>query len=169
MPFTPYHFGPSGFIGLALRKWLDIPVFILANIIVDLEVLFFHKWPVHRYFHTILIGAAVGALWGLIAYSVRPGFKWVMRLLHLPYQPGLFKMVISGVLGVWLHVILDTIYHWDVNVFWPYKTKTLFHLVSQEQLKLICIGCLFAAVILYAFAVKSYIKQNKAAETSLRK
>ncbi len=161
MPFTPYHFGPSSFIGLALRKWLDIPVLVLANVIVDMEVLFVHKWPVHRYFHTFLIGAAVGALWGLIAYPARPVFKWVMRLLHLPYQPGLVKMVISGILGVWLHVLLDAIYHWDVNIFWPYKSKPFFHLVSQEQLKLICIGCLLAAVALYALAVKSYIKKQQ--------
>jgi membrane-bound metal-dependent hydrolase YbcI (DUF457 family) len=161
VPFTPYHFGPSGFVGLVLRKQLDIPVLVLANVIADMEVLFFHKWPVHRYFHTLLIGAAVGALWGLIAYPARPAFKWVMKLLHIPYQPSLLKMVISGILGVWLHVLLDSIYHWDVNAFWPYKSKPLFHLVSQEHLKLICIGLLFAAITLYAFAVKSYIKQNK--------
>jgi len=49
MPFTPYHFGPSGFWGLAFRKWLDLPVFVLANVIVDIEVLviwfFGLGWP----------------------------------------------------------------------------------------------------------------------------
>ena len=39
MPFTPYHFGPSGFFGLALKKWIDLPVFLLANVIIDVEVL----------------------------------------------------------------------------------------------------------------------------------
>ena len=34
MPFTPYHFGSSGFVGLAFRKWLDVPIFVLANVIV---------------------------------------------------------------------------------------------------------------------------------------
>ncbi len=39
MPFTPYHFGPSGFVGLVFGKWIDLPVFVLANVIVDVEVL----------------------------------------------------------------------------------------------------------------------------------
>ena len=68
MPFTPYHFGPSGFVGLVFRKWIDMPVFVLANVIVDVEVLavglFGLGWPIHRYCHTLLIGAVVGALWG---------------------------------------------------------------------------------------------------------
>ena len=39
MPFTPYHVGPSGFVGLVFGKWIDLPVFVLANVIVDVEVL----------------------------------------------------------------------------------------------------------------------------------
>jgi hypothetical protein len=40
MPFTPYYFGPNGFVGLVFKKLLDLPVFILSNIIIDFEVLF---------------------------------------------------------------------------------------------------------------------------------
>ncbi|MHC4299546.1 MAG: hypothetical protein ACYS7Y_19890 [Planctomycetota bacterium] len=36
MPFTPYHFGPSGCVGLILRKWIDVPVFVLTNVIIDI-------------------------------------------------------------------------------------------------------------------------------------
>ncbi|MHC4544154.1 MAG: hypothetical protein ACYSYL_06435 [Planctomycetota bacterium] len=110
MPFTPYHFGPSGFIGLALRKWLDIPVFVLANVIVDLEVLLGHGYPIHRYFHTLLIGAAAGILWATVAYPLRNLFKMIMQTLRIPYQTSFLKMLISGVLGVWLHVVIDSIY-----------------------------------------------------------
>lgn len=38
MPITPYHFGPDGFVGLLFKRWLDPPVFVLANVVVDLEV-----------------------------------------------------------------------------------------------------------------------------------
>jgi hypothetical protein len=90
MPFTPYHFGPSGFIGLVFRKWIDLPVFVLANVIVDVEVLIiwaFHLgWPIHRYAHTLLIGAAVGALWGIAAYPLMPVFKKIMQLFRIPIK-----------------------------------------------------------------------------------
>ncbi|MHC4641289.1 MAG: hypothetical protein ACYS32_06565, partial [Planctomycetota bacterium] len=79
MPFTPYHFGPSGLIGLALRKWIDIPVFVLANVIVDIEVLIMVlldvRYPIHRYTHTLLLGAAAGIIWALAAWPLRTVFK----------------------------------------------------------------------------------------------
>ena len=104
MPFTPYHFGPSGFLGLVFKKWIDLPVFVLANVVVDVEVLIIKAfrlgWPIHRYAHTLLIGAAVGALWGIIAYPLRPMFKKMMQLFCLPYKSTLMMMVISGILGV---------------------------------------------------------------------
>jgi membrane-bound metal-dependent hydrolase YbcI (DUF457 family) len=167
MPFPLYHFGPSGFLGLAFRKWLDVPVFILANVAVDIEVLFNHNWPIHRYFHTLLIGAAVGVIWGTAAYPLRHFFEKIMRMLLIPYRTGFLKMVISGILGVWLHVVIDAIYHPDVRIFWPDKARPLRQLISQEQVKIVCIGFLVAAVVAYVFIAASYMKQKSAeGETS---
>lgn len=164
MPFTPYHFGPSGFLALTLRKWLDVPVFVLANVIVDIEVLVIELlgmgWPYHRYCHNLLIGAAVGAIWGVSAYCLRRYFKKIVQILRIPYRTSLCKMVVSGVLGVWLHVAIDAVYHGDVQIFWPGRAKPLWNLVSQGQVKLICTVCFIAALIPYAFAFTSYVKQS---------
>ena len=169
MPFTPYHFGPSGFVGLVFRKWIDVPVFVLANVIVDVEVLvivaFGLGWPIHRYCHTFLVGAAVGMLWGVAAYPLRHFFKRIMQILYIPYKPRFWKMVVSGVLGVWLHVLIDGAYHSDVKMFWPNKTislwRTMRRHIGKEQIEAICVAFLIAAIIPYAIAVASYIKQNK--------
>src|SRR4030042_3582757 len=171
MPFTPYHFGPSGFLGLAFRKWVDVPVFVLANVIVDIEVLVIKllgvEWP-HRYVHTLLLGAIAGALWGIAAYPLRHLFEKIMQMLRIPYQTSLRKMVVSGVLGVWLHVLIDGIYHWDVRIFWPSKAKPLWRLISQEQVKMVCIGFLVAAAVVYAFTVASYLKKKKQTQNSIK-
>jgi membrane-bound metal-dependent hydrolase YbcI (DUF457 family) len=165
MPFTPYHFGPSAFVGLTFRKWLDIPVFVLANVIVDIEVLVIAAlglgWPVHRYTHTLLIGAAAGIIWAIAAYPARPLFAKLMQLLRIPYKTNFRKMLISGILGVWLHVLIDGIYHWDVRVFWPSRIRPLFNIVPHDWIRPICVVFFFAALIPYAFAVKSYSKQTK--------
>jgi len=165
MPFTPYHFGPSGFIGLGLKKYLDVPVFVLANIIVDIEVVVVNLlgigWPVHRYVHTLLIGVAAGAIWGLAAYPLRNLFKKIMHILRIAYDTSFWKMVISGVLGVWLHVIIDATYHRDVRIFWPSRVNPLWQLLTHQQVRVICVVCIFAAFILYAIAFVSYTKQNK--------
>jgi membrane-bound metal-dependent hydrolase YbcI (DUF457 family) len=169
MPFTPYHFGPSGFIGLTLRKWIDIPVFVLANVVVDIEVLVIMLFnlgePSHRYFHTLLIGAIVGGLWGVAAYRLQPLFKKIMQLFRIPYKADLRKMVVSGILGVWLHVLIDATYHSDVKIFWPHKTISLWRVcrrhVSAKQIEAICAAFFIAAVVPYAIAAASYVKQDK--------
>ncbi len=157
MPVTPYHFGPSGFFALVFRKYLDIPVFLLSNIIIDTGVLLLGR---HLYTHTLLLGAVIGIVWGVAAYPLRHFFKKIMRIFLLPYQTNLWKMIISGILGIWLHVIIDGLYHWDVKVLWPSNSKPLYGLISQGNIKIICLCFFIPAIVLYVFAAMSYIKQN---------
>jgi len=171
MPFTPYHFGPSGFISLVLRRWLDIPVFVLANVIVDLEVLIISQfrlgYPIHRYVHTLLIGTTAGIVWALAAWPMRNVFKKIMQILRIPYKPGLWKMLVSGILGVWLHVVIDSIYHPDVHLFWPYKSIPLWRIITGQQLEFLCLIAIIAALILYLLTVIlswNKIEANKAHE-----
>ena len=165
MPYTPFHFGPSGFIGLVFRKWIDIPVFVLANVIVDIEVLVIMLlgigWPVHRYCHTLLIGAAVGVVWGLAACLLRNFFKKIMQIFRMPYQIGFWKMVISGGLGVWFHVVIDAVYHLDVRMFWPSNAKPLYGLLTKQQINIICAVFFIPAITLYILAVITFVKKNR--------
>jgi len=166
MPYTPLHFGPSGFIALTFRKWLDVPVFVLANVIVDIEVLviilFGIGLPRHRYCHTLLIGAAVGVVWGLAAYLLRNFFKKIMQIFHVPYKTGFWKMLVSGVLGAWFHVVIDAIYHEDVRMFWPSSATPLYALLTRPQINIICTIFFIPAIILYILAVIAFVKNNRA-------
>ncbi|HIJ71172.1 MAG TPA: hypothetical protein HPP87_07390 [Planctomycetes bacterium] len=177
MPFTPYHFGPSGFIGLALRKIIDVPVFLLANVVVDIEVLYSivyaHSRRPHQlwHFHTLLGGAIAGAVFGGACYLIKPVrrfFGWGMRLMRIRYKPKLLKMIISGVLGAWLHVAIDAIYHYDVQLFWPSEARALarplWRLLSKksaenmQQVEFWCLVCFIGVAILYVLAVLSFMK-----------
>ena len=157
MPFTPYHFGPSGFVGLLFRRWLDVPVFLAANVLIDIEVIadkFLQPgWPVHQvfHFHTLLVGGLAGAFFGILIYSIKP-FRWCcersMALIGLPSRATLLSMVLAGLLGAWLHVFVDSFYHYDIQIFWPYKDNTIFRWINggkwsniantQQQVKLWC-------------------------------
>ncbi|MHC4500074.1 MAG: hypothetical protein ACYS21_13275 [Planctomycetota bacterium] len=166
MAFTLYHFGPSGFLGLALRRWVDLPVLLLANVVVDVEVLIVRMfelgWPIHKYAHTFLIGAGAGALWGILAYPLRNFFKAVMQMVRLPYETGFVKMAVSGVLGVWLHVLIDSVYHFDVRPFWPWvKRNYMFGAIGQSSVLIICIILWVAAVGLYIRLLRSQTKKSK--------
>ncbi|PKL51234.1 MAG: hypothetical protein CVV39_00210 [Planctomycetes bacterium HGW-Planctomycetes-1] len=158
MPVTPYHFGPAGLIGYIFRKWIDLPVFVLANVIIDVEVLLNRFMdlgrPIHRLGHTFLIGAVIGAGWGLAAYTAMPIFKWFMEKISIPYRTNAFKMIISGILGIWFHVLIDGIYHYDVIPFWPMKKNHFWRLLTKNQVEWICIACMAILIVLYIFSLK---------------
>jgi len=142
-----------------------VPVFVLANVIVDIEVLVLMllgtDWPRHRLCHTLLIGAAVGIVWGLAAYLLRNLFKKIMKLFHIPYKTGFWKMLVSGVLGVWFHVVIDAVYHLDVRMFWPSNIKPLHGLLTQRQVNIVCTIFFIPAIILYILAVIAFVKKNR--------
>jgi membrane-bound metal-dependent hydrolase YbcI (DUF457 family) len=166
MPFTPYHFGPSALIGLPLKRRIDIPVFVLANVIVDLEpgaVMFFRlDYPLHGYLHTLIFGGLVGLVWGLAAYLLlKPAFKLLMRIFSLPYQPTLPKMMSSGLLGIWLHVFIDSFLYKDMNPFWPIAGNPLHAVIRYQTMFLICEASLVIAVVIYpAYAIARRMKEK---------
>jgi membrane-bound metal-dependent hydrolase YbcI (DUF457 family) len=161
MPFTPYHFGPNGFVGLVFKRWLDLPAFVLVNVAIDVEVLLRIKhttgplthWNfAHQvfHFHTLLVGGIVGAAFGLALFPFRKIFIKIMNFLRLGYKPTALKMALSGLLGAWFHVTIDGIYHRDVQMFWPNKNyRPLWNLLSKPQVRNICLVFILAAIALY--------------------
>lgn len=165
MPCTPYHFGPSALLGYIFRKWIDLPVFVCANIIVDIEVLLIRLmgfgYPYHRLCHTFLIGTIVGTVWGFVAYLGLPILSRVMKKIRIPYQTNAFKMIISGILGIWFHVLIDGIFHYDVKPFWPIRKNRLWQLLSASQVKWICITCTVIFLLLYVVSLKKQIPKKR--------
>jgi hypothetical protein len=179
MPFTPYHFGPSGFIGLAFRRWIDPAVFLAANVIVDVEVLFAPGLHQHRHWHwhSWLIGAVVGAIFGASLYLIKPIRRliaWAMDLLRIQYKPGLIKMTAAGSLGVCLHVLIDGLYHYDVQPMFPHQQNPLWrwlyithkNSIDQADIRLICLLFFIPAIILYVLAILKYNKHKSPVEVS---
>ncbi len=165
MPFTPYHFGPSACIALPLNKHIDIPVFILANVVVDLEplavILFGLNYPLHGYFHTFLVGAVIALVWGLIAYWGKSILQRLMKLFHLSYESNFRKMLLSAILGIWFHILLDGQLYTDIQPFWPLKANPLYGLLSYNTVYLICKISFLPAIVLYIIAVASYVRKNR--------
>lgn len=178
MPVTPYHIGPNGLVGIIFRKWLDLPVIILANVIIDVEVLFHIEktsgvlthWNMpHQvfHFHTLLIGGIVGAIFGAALYPARGLFAKLMGVFKIPYKPTLLKMSLTGLIGAWLHVIVDSVYHWDVQMFWPNtKYKPLWNILSKNEVKTICLATFFVTFAVYVLQLAITLKRKKTENTN---
>ena len=148
-------------------------MFLLANVIVDVEVLFARGWYPHRnwHWHSFLVGGIIGALCGAVLYLAKPArllFEQIMRLLRIRYRASFVGMLFGGTAGACMHVFVDSFYHYDVQPFWP-KTGNPFYRfastgdirMSQDRIEIICVIFFVLAVILYAVAVRSFLKHAR--------
>ncbi len=189
MPYTPYHFGPSGLVALAMRRWIDAPVFILANVAADFSVvgdwIFQPGWPVHQFghVHTLLGGAVFGAVYGAAMFGIAPLqtlCKTSMNWLGLPYRPTLKRAVLAGIFGVWAHVLVDAFVHSDVQIFWPFLDSNPIwtYLVGHRHKNILdlrdwivawCIGCWAILVVYYGWLVDTFKPRKDRIATIRRK
>jgi len=155
MPFTPFHFGPHACASLPFYRHIDIPVFIGANVAIDVEPLlviaFNLDYPLHGYCHTLLIGGLVGLLFATAVYPFRRLVGRGMSLLRLPYTPTYLKMAVSGILGAWLHVLFDAPLYEDIRPFYPSQANPLYGLLSRDAVYTICSACFVPALLLYVY------------------
>jgi membrane-bound metal-dependent hydrolase YbcI (DUF457 family) len=128
MPFTPYHFGPGLLLKSALGRWFSIRVFVLANVVTDVESLYFlatNGWPVHRVLHSYA-GATVVAL----------ACVGIAKLAKIATPAA----VVGAFLGTYSHVVLDSIMHRDMSPLAPFTDSNgLLRVISIEQLHLACV------------------------------
>lgn len=153
MPFTPFHLGPHALVGLPLGKRIDLPVFILANIFIDLEpllvMIYALPYPVHGVMHSLLLSLLILIPLSLACYPLRGLFAALMSGLRLPYATSCKKMVISGVLGGWLHIITDAPMYADIRPFYPSEANPLYRLITSDQMYRLCSWALLPAAAFY--------------------
>lgn len=162
MPFTPFHFGPSATVALPLKKYLDLPVFVLANVVIDIEplivMMFDLPYRIHGFSHTLLGGIFVGTLWGIFAYLLRSPMTKIMNAFCLKYVPSWRKMIVSGVAGMWFHVFIDSFMHQDIRPFYPLSSNPFYQAISTPDLYTICTVLFVPALISYMIEVRKYNK-----------
>ena len=147
MPFTPFHFGPGFFIKSIVPKRFSFRVFMLANIITDLEPLYFivtNQWPVHRFFHTYL-GATVIATGCVIAgrpVCYRLTDIWNRAFKNLKVDNGRIAtsaLIVTAFTGTFSHVFLDSMMHGDLRPFYPWtRSNDLLNIISYQHLHVFC-------------------------------
>jgi hypothetical protein len=127
MPATPFHLPPSVVAAWPLRRHLDVPSVLLANVTIDIEpglaMLLDLGPPPHGLAHTLLGGTLVGAATGGLLWRSR---DWIGSVLgdDYPLRPG--TAVLSGVAGCWLHVLLDSVMYDHLRPFFPLDANPLY-------------------------------------------
>ncbi|MFW9794157.1 MAG: DUF4184 family protein [Candidatus Thorarchaeota archaeon] len=128
MPVTPFHY-PLAHGVSKLDKTLSLPGVIVGSVIPDIEVplmwIFFSDLPDHQFLHSLLGATTVGTFLAVI----------VTWLIYPPIISTLFGvnrerldeacnlstiLVLSCLVGVLSHLLLDYPMHWYNPILWPW-------------------------------------------------
>jgi membrane-bound metal-dependent hydrolase YbcI (DUF457 family) len=146
MPFTPYHFGPGAALHSLAPRRISFFAFCAANVLTDLEPLYHllrHEGRVHGFFHTYA-GATVTAAITVIAFAAMRRLGARLPALGPFREPeiSLAAVAAGAVAGTWSHVLLDSIFHADLEPFAPFSDASpLVHAMSHRAIQA---GCLIS-------------------------
>jgi hypothetical protein len=133
LPFTPFHLGPALSLGLPLRKYVHVPTFLVANVMVDVEpflvLVLGLRYPLHGYLHSFLLAFVVGLVLGYTMFLLERVFHPIYKILLL--EPSdmvkLKSYMVAGVSGTLLHVLLDSPLYSDIHPFFPLTVNLLYN------------------------------------------
>jgi len=159
LPFTPFHLGPALALGLFSRKYIHIPTFIIANVIIDIEpfmvVLLDLNYPLHGYLHTFIGAIIVGLALGYVMYLFNEIFEalWKRLFLVSGSDIGLKQFIITGISGTILHVVLDAPLYYDIKPLYPISFNPIYNPGLTLMIYMVCLILGIIGLIYYLYMV----------------
>jgi hypothetical protein len=168
MPFTAFHLGPALLIGIILFPIFDLAALLICSVIVDLEpfyVMFFaRELPLHGFFHTFIGGTIVGTFVALILWIIRGLVQEILMVFKVEQKSSFTRMLYTSLFSVNFHILLDSIFHADLQPFYPLIFNPFYGLISQEIINQICTICMIIGLTIY---VHRFIVRGMKKETGL--
>lgn len=157
MPFTPFHLGPALLLGALFPRRLDPPTLLAASVLVDVRAALVVYGPlggpVHGVLTTFLGGAAVALLVAAATTSLPRSVQTLLDHVRLRAIFGWRPVVAAAFVGVYSHVVLDSVLYADARPFFPLDRNPL--LVGDPAVLPAYGGCVLAGLVgLGLFAVR---------------
>lgn len=157
MPFTPFHLGPALLLGVLLYRWVDLPTLLVSSIIIDIRAALVVYGPLESPIHGILTTFAGGTVIAILVTTVISSFPNSIdrlldygRLTDSVSRGGIFA---GSLLGVYSHVVLDSILYTDARPFYPIAWNPFF--VDGVKFIPVYLGCTLTGILgIIVFAVK---------------
>ncbi len=154
MPFTPFHWGPSSWLGLLLFRFINLGGFLVASVIVDIEpfcVLVFNlNYPLHGFFHSFLGGTIAAMVLSGVFYRFRAVINKILTPLKLAQESSYRVILFSCFIGVYFHIFLDSFLYTDIKPFFPLAGNPFYGLISFPLMYLFCAVSFLVGGLLYA-------------------
>ncbi len=162
MPFTPFHLGPGFLISLTFLSFIDIPTFLIASVIIDVEpflVLVFHlNYPLHGFFHSFLGGFIIAALLTMVMSKIRKFFTPLIKFFKIEQSISFKKILFSSICAIFIHILLDSPIYLDIRPFFPFEFNPFYRSTIMPGLieYLICAWCFIGAILDYIIRLLQY-------------
>jgi len=148
--------GPGLLFGLLLFNYLDLPTFLVASVIIDIEPLLALSlnlnYPLHGYLHTFMGGTIIALLLAIAMSRVREALAPLMPLFKLEQRTSFKGIVLASLSGIFSHILLDSPLYSDIRPFYPLESNPLrsLNMFTGFGIYAFCILSLTAAGIVYA-------------------
>ena len=159
MPLTPFHLGPALLLGLLFLRYVDLPTFLVANVILDLEPLFIILFNLdlthHQFFHTFLGGTLVALLLTWIMHKIRGTLSPWLTLFKLQQNPTFWSILLASIAGIYTHIFLDSIVHKDIRPFYPSDMNPFLDgsMSSVMSVYMLCIWSFLGGLVVYVLRI----------------
>lgn len=147
-------------IKAAMPRHFSIVVFGFTQIVFDVEVLWHlvrHEYPLHTCWHTYLGATIIAAVMTILG---KPASQWVKKVwnriaarcrnadLTVAVPTTWIASLIGALAGAYTHILLDSIFHPDIEPFQPWSTSNrLQGIVNPFWLEVICVVLGIAGLI----------------------
>lgn len=156
MPLTPFHLGPALLLGLVFFSYLDFPTFLVASVIIDVElilIVFLHlDYPLHGFLHSFLGGTILALLLAWIMSKTRRHVSPFLSFFKLGQKWSFKNIIVASLSGVYIHILLDSRMHMDIRPFYPLNLNPFLSqsISSVLTIYMLCIWSFIGALIIYA-------------------
>ncbi|MBN2252029.1 MAG: metal-dependent hydrolase [Candidatus Altiarchaeota archaeon] len=157
MPLTPFHLGPALFFGLLFFSFIDLPTFIVANVILDIEpfivLLLGVDQPLHGFFHSFLGGSVAAVFLAFLMEKASPNAQPLMSFFRLGQKSSRRSIWAASFFGVYLHIILDSLLYTDIRPFYPLDFNPFYNnsMFAGFEVYLFCVIAFVLGFVLYVF------------------
>lgn len=153
MPFTPLHLGPALLIGILLLRYLDLPTFLVASIVVDVEPFFVIitgiSYPLHGLLHTFLGGTAVAIAFMAAMVHFRGASSKASGAFGIEQRSTVKMVAAASFLGVYTHLLLDAPLYSEMMPLYPMMLNPLFFPDSSMLIYSLCAAAFVLGVFTY--------------------
>jgi len=169
MPATPFHLGPALFIGALLIGIADLPTLLLATLIPDVEpgsnfVLrffgFIPPFAYHGSLHTFVGATLLAFAFAFLLVWLSQKYAGRIKLANYSWNPTKSSIFIASLVGLNLHIFVDSFVNTDMHPFWPYQQNPLLGTIPPLELYLACFALfVLGALICYARRKNLFLKE----------